>query len=195
MLFRSRLIVNAATTASTVLLGANAAGQLTVGQVALQDTFAALAGSSTQTFDVATATTGTEAVPLAQAQADFAALAGSSSQSFDVGTAASSNQAMPLGQAQADFALSLQNNSPVDRLAAGDLINTVYTNNSGHLWVDTITGAAGSGASYLMVDGVQIGTIFENAGGTGGMGNATTPPGGTLEIQGNTPSAWFRQTI
>ncbi|MDE3023820.1 MAG: hypothetical protein KGI54_18545, partial [Pseudomonadota bacterium] len=48
--------------------------------------FASLNGSSSQVFNVANATTSTEAVSLGQAQADFAAINGNSSEGFSVAT-------------------------------------------------------------------------------------------------------------
>jgi hypothetical protein len=69
-----------------------------------QANFAALAGLSTQVFNVAAAVIGTEAVPLAQAQANFAALAGLSTQVFNVAPAVIGTEAVPLAQAQANFA-------------------------------------------------------------------------------------------
>jgi hypothetical protein len=55
-------------------------------------------------FNVATATTATEAVPLAQAQANFAAINGNAAQVFNVATATTGTEAVALAQAQADFA-------------------------------------------------------------------------------------------
>ncbi len=65
---------------------------------------APLTGNSNYAFNVANATTSTEAVNLGQAQADFAALNGSSSEAFNVANATTSTEAVNLGQAQADFA-------------------------------------------------------------------------------------------
>jgi hypothetical protein len=71
---------------------------------AIQANFAALNGNSGQVFNVATATTNNEAIPLGQAQSQFAALNGNSGQVFNVATAATNNEAIPLGQAQSQFA-------------------------------------------------------------------------------------------
>ena len=60
--------------------------------------FAALAGLSTQTFNVADAAAANHAVPLGQAQALFAALNGSSSEQFNVAPATSGNNAVALNQ-------------------------------------------------------------------------------------------------
>jgi hypothetical protein len=65
---------------------------------------AAINGSSTQVFNVATATTADEAVSYGQAQSQFAATHGSPLFQFDVANATAAQSALPLGQAQADFA-------------------------------------------------------------------------------------------
>ncbi len=66
--------------------------------------YAALAGLATQTFDVADATSNSEAVNFGQAQANFALLAGFSGQTFDVAAAVAATEAVPLAQAVANFA-------------------------------------------------------------------------------------------
>jgi hypothetical protein len=65
---------------------------------------AAINGSSTQVFNVETASLGSQAVPLAQALGQFAALNGNSGQVFNVAAAATGTEAVPLAQVQADFA-------------------------------------------------------------------------------------------
>jgi hypothetical protein len=100
---------NIASTGAIVLGGilsiANGGTNATTASAALTNLgAAALAGSSTQVFNVAPAVIGTEAVPLAQAQANFAALAGLSTQVFNVATAVIGTEAVPLAQAQANFA-------------------------------------------------------------------------------------------
>jgi hypothetical protein len=100
---------NIASTGAIVLGGilsiANGGTNATTASAALTNLgAAALAGSSTQVFNVAPAVIGTEAVPLAQAQANFAALAGSSTQVFNVAPAVIGTEAVPLAQAQANFA-------------------------------------------------------------------------------------------
>ncbi len=75
---------------------------------------APLTGNSNYAFNVANATTSTEAVPLGQAQADFAAINGSASEAFNVDTATAAANAVPLAQLE-----SLINNrtTPYDLFA------------------------------------------------------------------------------
>ena len=59
---------------------------------------APLTGNSNYAFNVANASTNTEAVPLGQAQADFAALNGNASNPFNVANASTNTEAVALGQ-------------------------------------------------------------------------------------------------
>ncbi len=83
---------------------------------------AALAGSSSQVFNVANATTSTEAVNLGQAQAEFAALNGSPSQVFNVANATTSTEAVALGQ--------LAQQTPVGNVASAAGVTTLSLTSS-----------------------------------------------------------------
>lgn len=91
--------------------------------------FAALNGSSSQPFAVASGTAASGAVPLSQAQAQFAAINGSASQTFSVAAAASgSTQAPQVAQTVGDGASS--------GAYPGKSLNTTYTNSTSRpLWV------------------------------------------------------------
>ncbi len=78
---------------------------------------APLTGNSNYAFNVANASTSTEAVPLGQAQADFAAINGSASEVFNVANATTSTEAVPLGQ----FPASLGSNG-YQKLPSGLII-------------------------------------------------------------------------
>ncbi len=99
--------------------------------------------------------------------------------------ATASGHAVNLAQAQALFAPIAQNNAPVDRNLAGDLIATVYTNTTAQVWTDYIT-PDGVGATDITVSGVQIMSSATE------IMAVTTPPGGTIELTTTQPTGWFR---
>ncbi len=90
-----------------------------------------------------------------------------------------------LGYVQANFAPIAQNNAPVDRNLAGDLIATVYTNATAQVWTDYIT-PDGTGATDITVNGVQILSSATE------IMTVTIPPGGTIELTTTQPTGWFR---
>ncbi len=217
-------------------------------------------GNAAQTLEIADASTGTQAVALAQAQADFAKLAGLATQTFDVADATAAGHAINLGQAQADFAALAGNatqdfvannlttaldvdinqdfylsrndgtspyfritnfsslrfasnlgqttigvdasnrftangspvaailtvNAPVDRLAAGDVAATTYTNPGPRLWVDYIIQYSSSGGD-IDINGV-VGVLYVGA---GMPATIITPPGGSLSLA-ILPARWYR---
>lgn len=81
---------------------------------------------------------------------------------------------------------ALQSDAPVDRLGAGDVAVTVYTNTGGRLWTDYVT--QGSTAGAVTINGVSVGTLPAAA-----LGTFSTPPGGTIALA-ETPAAWLRVT-
>ncbi len=105
-----------------------------------------------------------------------------------VPNATGSGHAVNLGQAQAAFAPITQNNAPVDRIAAGDLIGTVYTNSTARTWVDTVIGNTLT-ITDIDVNGTTIASI------TTGVATAIIPPGGTIELVNNIPNSWMRQIL
>lgn len=132
-------------------------------------------GNPAQVFQVATAVTGTQAVPLAQAQADFAALNGSSAQPFNVASASTSTEALSLGQAQADFAaLSQFSNSlavPGDQYIPGGLISQWGTATVGGAGTTTISFPTAFPSACLFV------VVWNEYAGTGTPG-ANSPASG-----------------
>ena len=93
--------------------------------------YAALNGSSVQTFDVDTAVDPSHAVNLAQAQAAFAALAGSSTQTFSVADGVAATDAVNFSQIPALTGIPFGPAATVTTgLEATYVAGTVYTNNS-----------------------------------------------------------------
>ncbi len=93
-----------------------------------------------------------------------------------------------LAQAQAAFAPIAQNNAPVDRLAAGDVALTTYTNSTARTWVDSITQNS-STLGVVTISGVGVATVA-----AGMFGSFTIPPGGSIYLA-VLPARWIRQII
>ena len=124
---------------------------------------AALAGSPTQVFSVANATTSSEAVPLGQAQADFAALAGISTQVFNAANGTSGNEVVNFSQ----FLAILATTGSVE-LPNGLIIN----------WGIATTNASGVGSlTFATPFTVGAYVVFSSVGGGSAPSNYTSTTG------------------
>ena len=170
----------------------NPAGAVPLAQAQAQ--FAALTGSSSQAFAVASGT-GADAVPYTQMQsyvsANAAALNGSATQIFSVSSAASgSAQAPRISQTLGAGAGSLSNYGSTG--SSGRSLSTTYTNNTGRpLWVKisyAASVAAGNGMQLTwVVNGVNA--SFANVQNTGSStvglsvwDSMVIPVGATYEV-------------
>ncbi len=180
-------IYGAVTTVVVVWDGAGALdSSLTGVALGLDDghgAFAALAGSSTQTFDVDTAVDPSNAVNLAQAQADFAALAGSATQTF----------AAAAGVAGTDVVNGSQSFVQVDAavttgLEATYVVTTAYTNTTGKAQFHLLSINNGTtrllqfqfyiGAAWIVVGEM----LYNSTSGGGASLSIVVPPNVTWQV-------------
>jgi hypothetical protein len=122
---------------------------------------APLTGNSNYAFNVANASTSTEAVPLGQAQANFAAINGSSSEAFNVANATTSTEAVSLGQV-AQVAPAIANATVINTSGATTTATVTFTAPANG-WVigfaTTHLAAGGNTIAYqftLLINGTNI---------------------------------------
>ena len=148
------------------------------------ETAAVTTGDPTKTFQVANATTSTQAVNLGQAQADFAARNGSTTQVFNVANAATSTQAVNLGQLLSNVVGG--GLGWYADVTSSRAIGTVYTNTSGHpldVHVTVYTEAVAGSGCRLLVDGNEISQFYTQvAVSTYGNLSAIVPVWATYEV-------------
>jgi len=153
---------------------------------AIQANFATLAGLSTQVFNVATATTSTEATPLAQVQANFAAIGGSTLHEFSVANATLTQSAVPLIQI-----LGGGDGVNYNNMSGSRSLNTAYTNTTGRVLVVCVQINALSPTHTDIAGAIQVG--MSNASAINGAfasaavtGNDFPPSGGNYSYSGST---------
>lgn len=167
---------------NSVLAAALASAPVGTGNVVLSSalgSYAALAGSNTQAFNVANATTAAQAVPLGQAQANFAALAGSSTQVFSVANATAATQAPALQQIIGEGA---SGNAAYANVTASRALDTAYTNSTSRplvvcVEVNTANTTKTDAAATILL-GLSNGSAVSGAYSSASVAGNTFPPDG-----------------
>ena len=159
---------------------------------------APLTGNSNYAFNVANATTSTEAVNLGQAQADFAALNGSSSEAFNVANATTATEAVQLQQLFKAYYPSASATGTGITASVSFTVSqnsTILVNANAGVTAGVLTGLSITGSGYSTQGGTgnygttSVGAINEGLTATAGSSvtinlNATSSQSATVSIGG-----------